>query len=172
MNNTKFIKDFANRKILIERMFNAPIKIVWKAWTDPEILDQWWAPKPWKARTKQMDFREGGYWLYSMKGPDGDQVWSRADYEKIISLDSFSGTDSFCDEEGNRNTELPVMHWEVSFIDEGSATKIEILISFPSEEAMMKIIEMGFEEGFSSAHANLDGLLDKELLQNNDPGKP
>lgn len=165
MNKTKFTKDPANRKMLIERDFNAPIKLVWKAWTDPEILDQWWAPRPWKAKTKQMDFRVGGYWLYSMNGPEGDQHWSRADYEKILYQHSFSGTDYFCDVEGNMNTELPGMHWHVTFKDASSITKVEVLVSFQSEEEFVKIIEMGFEEGFASAHTNLDELLKEELLQ-------
>ena len=47
----------------VTREFNAGVEMVWEAWTNPEILDQWWAPKPYRTVTKSMDFREGGTWL-------------------------------------------------------------------------------------------------------------
>ena len=62
-------KDLANKKITVIREFDAPVEKVWKAWTQKELLDEWWAPKPWKTRTKTIDFREGGHWLYAMVGP-------------------------------------------------------------------------------------------------------
>ncbi len=65
---TTISKDAANKKLIVVREFDAPLEQVWKAWTDKDILDKWWAPKPWKAKTKSMDFREGGAWLYSMGG--------------------------------------------------------------------------------------------------------
>ncbi len=61
---TTFTKDVANNKMFITREFAGTVEDVWKAWTDPKLLDQWWAPKPWKAETKSMDFREGGRWVY------------------------------------------------------------------------------------------------------------
>lgn len=67
---TTISKDAANKKLIVVREVDAPLEDVWKAWTDSNILDQWWAPKPWRAKTKTMDFREGGMWLYSMVGPD------------------------------------------------------------------------------------------------------
>ncbi len=63
---TTISKDAANKKLIVVREFDAPLEQVWKAWTDSNILDKWWAPKPWKAKTKSMDFREGGTWLYSL----------------------------------------------------------------------------------------------------------
>src|SRR5687768_8096768 len=95
-----FTIDKENKKIKVEREFDAPVARVWAAWTEQELLDQWWAPKPWKARTKTMDFREGGYWLYAMVGPEGEEHWARADYKSISPLRSFSAADSFCDENG------------------------------------------------------------------------
>ena len=65
---TTISKDAANKKLIVVREFDAPLEEVWKAWTEKDLLDQWWAPKPWKAKTKTMDFREGGIWLYSMVG--------------------------------------------------------------------------------------------------------
>jgi uncharacterized protein YndB with AHSA1/START domain len=102
-----FQVDKEKNQIKVERTFSAPIDLVWAAWTEADILDQWWAPKPWRAETKHMDFREGGYWLYAMVGPQNEKLWSRADYEKIITEKFFSAYDGFCDEEGNLNLPCP-----------------------------------------------------------------
>ncbi|MDB5149731.1 MAG: hypothetical protein JWQ57_3751, partial [Mucilaginibacter sp.] len=59
-NEAVFTKDLQNKKINVVRTFNAPLNLVWQAWTESDILDQWWAPKPYRAETKLMDFREGG----------------------------------------------------------------------------------------------------------------
>ena len=73
MSKTIYAKDLPNKKMFVTREFAGTLEDVWEAWTDSNILDQWWAPKPWKAKTKTMDFREGGFWLYSMIGPDGSE---------------------------------------------------------------------------------------------------
>lgn len=158
---TIFTKDLDNKKIKVVREFDAPVEQVWKAWTESELLDQWWAPKPWKANTRSMDFREGGSWLYYMEGPDGSRHYCRADYKSVIPNKLFVGDDAFCDENGNPTTELPSMHWEVSFNKSGNATKVEVELTFATEEDLNKIIEMGFKEGFAAAHNNLDELLGK-----------
>lgn len=159
MNQTTIEKDLPAKKVVITRHFNAPVDQVWKAWTESSLLDQWWAPKPWKAKTKRMEFREGGTWLYAMEGPDGATAWCRVDYQEIVPQQSFSAQDSFCDEEGNPTQEFPSMHWVNEFMPVNEGTKVKVTISFASEADLEKIIEMGFEEGFTAAHGNLDELL-------------
>ena len=156
---TTMTKDVAAKKMFITREFAGPVDDVWKAWTDPKLLDQWWAPKPWKAKTKKMDFREGGTWLYAMVGPDGTTHWAKAEYKKIVAKKSVEVLDAFCDDEGNTNTEFPRMNWKMVFTPSSVGTKVEIEILFTSKEDMEKIIEMGFKEGFTMAHENLDELL-------------
>lgn len=158
-NPTTFTKDLAHKKITIERRFSAPRNQVWKAWTTPEILDLWWAPKPWTAKTKFMDFREGGYWLYCMCGPNGEQSWAQADYIAIDPEKSFTGDDVFCDENGNANREFPKVRWQVQFYDEGNNTRVTVVNQFESEHELETLIEMGFKEGFESALVNLDEWL-------------
>lgn len=156
---TIFTQDLTNKKITVEREFDAPVERVWRAWTEKELLDQWWAPKPWKAETVSMDFRAGGTWLYYMLGPDGTRQYCRADYKSITANKSYEGLDAFCDEKGNINTEFPRMNWKVLFGPSESGTKVHVEITFDSVESLNKIIEMGFKEGFAAAHANLDELL-------------
>jgi uncharacterized protein YndB with AHSA1/START domain len=154
----EFRKD--QKKIYVKREFKAPVKEVWQFWTKSELLDQWWAPKPWKAVTKKMDFREGGSWLYIMKGPEGEQHFARADYEKIVPFKSFAGLDSFCDENGNIVKDPPSMHWNCRFSEAGENTIVDVEITFEKESDLEKIIELGFREGFTAALGNLDELLE------------
>lgn len=153
------IDSASTTKMLIEREFDAPLEQVWQAWTDSEMLQEWWAPKPFKAITKSMDFREGGCWHYYMLGPDGSKFWCMLNYLQIKPLQFFFAEDKFCDEAGNKNTELPNMHWKNVFVSTSTGTKVNIQVTFASQEDMEKIVSMGFKEGFSMAHNNLDELL-------------
>lgn len=154
-----FSVDKKNKKINVEREFAAPLANVWKAWTESEILDQWWAPKPWRAQTKTMDFREGGYWLYAMVGPDESVHWSRADYIAISPMKSFKGRDYFCDKEGNINPSLPASLWVIQFSESEGKTVVNIDIEYENLADLETIIEMGFKEGFTAGLQNLEELL-------------
>lgn len=158
-----FNVDKANNQIKVERSFNAPLDLVWSAWTEAEILDQWWAPKPWTAQTKSMDFREGGHWIYAMVSPEGEKHWAKVDYLKIIPQEFFSALDGFCDEDGNHNTSLPRNKWENSFTGQGEETIVNILLSFDTLEDLEKIIEMGFKEGFTAGLENLDQYIESQF---------
>ncbi|GIV37616.1 MAG: hypothetical protein KatS3mg032_1995 [Cyclobacteriaceae bacterium] len=166
MNKTilfNFTVDKDNNQIKVERSFNAPIDLVWAAWTQADILDQWWAPYPWRAETKHMDFREGGYWLYAMAGPGGEKHWSRADYLKIIPEKFFSYMDGFCNEAGILNTALPRSQWENNFMEKAGQTQVNILLTFNSLSDLETIIQMGFKEGFTAGLENLDQYLEAQF---------
>ena len=156
-----FTKDITNKKMKIVREFAAPVEKVWKAWTDSKILDQWWAPKPWKAQTKSMDFRPGGFWLYAMVGPNGEKHWARADYKSIENKKQFVVDDYFSDDNGVKNNSAPSMNWEVKFIENENVTTVEVNITFEKDEDLKATIEMGFQEGFTAAHGNLDELIEE-----------
>ena len=161
--NLDFRLDKATHTVNVRRQFAADLALVWEAWTNPEVLDQWWAPKPYKARTKTMDFREGGMWLYAMQGPEGDEQWCKAVYDAIDPQTSYSYTDNFCDEEGRVSDQFPNSHWTNLFRQEGSGTTVHISIQYESLEAMQKIIEMGFKEGFTMAMQNLDQYIEERF---------
>lgn len=158
---TIYKKDLDKKKIYVTREFDAPVDKVWKAWTEPALLDQWWAPKPWKANTVSMDFAKGGKWFYYMQGPDASRHYCMISYNDIATNKSFEGVDAFCDEKGNINKEFPSMNWNVQFKKADEATQVEVDITFDSVESLNKIVEMGFQEGFAMAHNNLDELLAK-----------
>lgn len=150
--------------ITVKREFAAEISLVWDAYTKSELLDQWWAPKPWKARTRSMDFREGGLWHYAMVGPNGEEHWARAEYKTIQSQlvsgqKKFTGLDAFADAAGNVNTGLPQSTWEIIFTDKGPITLVECHISYSDLAQLEATIQMGFREGFATAMEGLDELL-------------
>src|SRR6476660_10324625 len=93
-----FTVDKATHTIHITREFEAELDLVWDAFTKAEILDQWVAPQPWRAQTKEMDFREGGRWLYAMISPENVSHWSLVNFIKIKPRSSFTSRNSFSDE--------------------------------------------------------------------------
>lgn len=162
MSNLKmnFIVDKENNKLRVEREFNAEVSLVWKAYTTPEILDQWWAPKPWKTETINMDFKEGGRWFYAMVGPNGEKHYCVMDYVKINKYISYSGFDSFADEHGTENNDLPSANWTTSFSEMGDNTLVTIETTYPSLEQLETVINMGMKEGLTMALENLDIFLE------------
>lgn len=154
-----FDVDKVGKKINVSRDFEATVVHVWDAWTKPELLDQWWAPKPWRAETRTMDFREGGIWHYAMVGPDGEKAWCLVEYLKIDIRKKFDAVDAFCDEHAVRSADFPTSTWHVSFIARGNSTRVEVVIEYEEVEHLEKYIEMGFREGFTMALGNLDALL-------------
>lgn len=140
----------------VKREFNASLVNVWSAWTEPEILDQWWAPAPWKSKTKRMEFKEGGQRLYAMIGPKGEEHWALADFTSITPKTNFKYLDAFSDNEGNLNTDFPRSAWDVNFSEQGNSTIVDIAIKHEKLSDLEKIIEMGFKEGFTIALEGLD----------------
>lgn len=155
----EFLIDKENKTITIKREFAAQVAKVWDAYTKSEILDKWWAPKPWFTKTKSMDFKDGGRWFYAMCSPEGDEHWSFLDYIKIQNHKGFSAVDGFADKDGNINQEMPQSNWEVEFNSHGSNTLVSSKISYTSVEQINTIIEMGFKEGITSAMEGLDEYL-------------
>lgn len=151
--------DRKSKVIRVEKTYAVPLEKVWRAWTNGEVLDQWWAPKPWKAVTKAMDFREGGQWLYSMEGPDGEKHWSKSVYKSINNLSSFEAIDTFCDENGNNDPTFAASYWYVSFKTIDTKTLVAINIRFETSADLEEILEMGFKEGFEAGLGNLEKYL-------------
>lgn len=155
-----FVVNKENNTVNVKKEFDATLDLVWEAWTNPEILDLWWAPKPWKTETVSMDFREGGTWLYYMQGPEGDRHYCKNDYETINIQKSFSGLDAFCDENGKTNEDFPRTLWKNTFSENEGITTVLIVARYDNLEDLEKIIAMGFKEGFTMAIGNLDNYLE------------
>jgi uncharacterized protein YndB with AHSA1/START domain len=154
-----FSVDKENKKITIKRAFAANQDLVWDAFTKKEILDQWWAPKPWKVKTKLMDLRNGGQWLYAMVSPDGEEHWSLVEYVNVAPVTRFTGKDAFTDSDGNINKEMPRSKWEVTFTGKEAHTIVDFHISYDDLAQLEATIAMGFKEGITMTMEVLDELL-------------
>ena len=158
----KVDKDLANKRITISKHFNVKPEAVWQAWTKKEILDQWWAPKPWRAETKKLEFKEGGSWQYAMIGPKNERSDGKFTYTKIIAPKSFEGTDSFTDEKGFVNENLPQVNWRCEFRTSGAGTDVKVTLTAKAIPDLEKLLEMGFEEGFKMGLGNLEEYFEEK----------
>jgi len=163
--NTNLIFDFTvdkeNSTVYVKKEFAAEAALVWDAYTKPELLDKWWAPKPWLSKTKSMEFKEGGRRLYAMCGPEGEEHWALADFTSITPKTNFKFLDAFCDATGNISSEMPRSDWDLAFVDKGNSTLVNMAIKHKTLADLEKIISMGFKEGFTIALNGLDEIFAK-----------
>ncbi len=154
-----FVVDKSTNTVVITREFAAEIALVWDAFTVQNILDQWWAPKPWTSFTKHMDFRSGGRRLYAMRGPNGEEHWAIQDFTSITPKSNFKFIDAFSDENENVNAQMPSSEWNVDFEEDDGITTVTITIKHKSLADLEQIIDMGFKEGFTMTLDYLETLL-------------
>ena len=154
-----FLVDRDKNTITIKREFAADRQLVWDCYTRSELLDRWFAPKPFTTKTKSMDFSEGGRWHYAMVDPDGKEYWGRMDYLTIRPVDNYTALDGFCDEAGELNKDLPRANWDVTFSDKSAHALVQTVVTYKSLEDLEAVIQMGMEEGLKSTLERLDELL-------------
>ena len=154
-----FVVNKETKTVSIIKEFAADLSLVWDAYTTPELLDQWWAPKPFMSRTAVMDFREGGRRFYAMVSPEGDERWVVQKYKSITPKSNFKFFNAFADKD--ENLELPGSDWDLSFSEHEGKTKVSISIYNESLERLERMIELGFVEGAKAQLKNLEDLLAK-----------
>ncbi|HWY36981.1 MAG TPA: SRPBCC domain-containing protein [Bacteroidia bacterium] len=159
MNNLlfDFTVDKATKTVFVTREFDADLSLVWDAFTKQEILDQWWAPKPWVSKTKVMDFKVGGRRFYAMVGPEGQEHYSIQKFTSISPKTNFKYLNAFADKD--ENPELPGSEWDLDFSEQKGITKVNIIIKNESLARMEQMIEMGFQGGFTMTLNYLENLL-------------
>src|SRR5258708_5088372 len=152
--------------IVIERIFDAPVELVWKAWTDSEMVMKWWGPEGFTAPSAKVDLKVGGKYTYAMKGPEGSQwdkvMYSSGIYKEIVPNEKIVTSDYFSDEEGNKMNPVDFGqspdspdHMEViiTFEDLGDG-KTKLTITYPkpeTEEQFQAMLKSGMKEGWSSS---------------------
>jgi uncharacterized protein YndB with AHSA1/START domain len=168
-----FLANKENNTLTIRREFAARRPIVWDCYTKAELLNQWFAPKPFTTTTKSMEFRDGGHWHYAMIDPsNGHEYWGWTAYKNIKAIDSYETLDAFSNEAGELNTELPSAHWLVTFSDKGQHTVVETIVTYASLTDLETIINMGMEEGMASTLVCLDELIAKKITIQADVAAP
>ena len=155
----EFIVNKETKTVSITKEFDAGRDLVWDAYTKPELLDQWWAPKPFTSRTKAMDFEVGGRRFYAMVSPEGAERWAVQKYTSITPKTNFKIFNTFADKD--ENLELPGSDWDLNFSEQDGKTKVSISIYNESLERLERMVEMGFKEGTIAQLKNLEELLAK-----------
>ena len=154
-----FTVDKETSTIHITREFAADLDLVWDAFTKAEILDKWMGPKPYRVQTKEMDFRVGGRWLYTMVTPENVPLnrYSLAEFIEIQPKSSFTTKNSFADENGNpADSGFTFSITKNSFTAEGEKTTVRIAKKMQSLAQLEKFVEMGFVQGTAAGMKNLD----------------
>jgi uncharacterized protein YndB with AHSA1/START domain len=155
----EFIVNKETKTVSITKEFAAEIGLVWDAYTKAELLDQWWAPKPFASRTKILDFEVGGRRFYAMVGPDGGERWAVQRYTSITPKTNFKFFNAFAD--ADENLQLPGSDWNFDFTDQGDTTNVSVSIYNESLERMEMILASGFTEGVKAQLASLEELLNE-----------
>lgn len=143
----------SNREIVITRIFNAPREVVFKVWTEPKHIEQWWGPQGFTTRVTEMDLRPGGQWRYVMIGPDGTEYPAKGVFREIVPSERIVTSDEF--DEGIEkvlDTDLPQgMIATVMFEDLEGKTRLTIQIVHASADDRRKHEEMGVVAGWNSS---------------------
>jgi uncharacterized protein YndB with AHSA1/START domain len=152
--------DLEAKLLHVERVFDAPRELVFKAWSEAERLSQWWGPRQWPTTYCTVDFRVGGVWHYCMTGPDGTQSWGKGLYSEILPPERIVYTDTFSDEAGNSLPGMPATVITVEFIDLGGGkTKLVSRAEFGSKEDLESLMKMGMVQGLTETWDRLEEYL-------------
>ena len=132
-------------RMVVTRVFDAPRELVWKAWTDPKYVMQWWGPKGFTSPVCKMDFRVGGKFLCCMRAPDGQEFWNGGEYHEIVLHEKIVYSMHFTDPEGNKvepahygieHEAIDDVHDVITFEDLGNGrTKLTFIGNEPMESA-------------------------------------
>ena len=137
------------RTLTLKRTFNAPIKIVWEAWIQPEHIAQWWGPKGMDLKVIQHEFRPGGKWKYVMPMSDGNEFISEGVYSEIIEMKKIVTSANFIP-----MTEGVIL--QILFEENGDKTNFTFSVIHPTEEYSKQQEKMGFYNGWGSAFDRLE----------------
>jgi len=118
-----------SNEIKITRVYDAPVKLVWDAWTDPEKVKKWWGPRGFTLTHKSKDLRAGGHWSYTMHGPDGKDWPNKTVYYEVIPFQKLVY------DHGGNDDQPPMFRVTALFSEvQGNKTKLEMTMAFPSAE--------------------------------------
>jgi uncharacterized protein YndB with AHSA1/START domain len=145
-------------QIKVRRTFEAPLELLWKAWTEPAHFMKWYGPKDFTAPTCEIDLRVGGRHLWSMQSPDGRQMYFTGSYKEVVPMERLVFTDSMSDAEGN------VMSPEMMGMGEGMPVTMDVTVTFVHADGKTTVTvshmgdehsAMGWEQAFDKLTAVL-----------------
>jgi len=146
--------DVSNRTITIEKKLEAPIDLVWEAWTDPQHIANWWAPQGMSMEVVTFEFKVGGAWKYTMPMSDGKQFISEGIFKEIVAKEKIVTSADF--KPMTEGVEL-----QISFLADGDKTQLHFSVIHPTEEYCRQQEKLGIYNGWGSAFERLSERLEK-----------
>lgn len=137
------------------RYYDAPANLVWDAWTDPEQAAHWWGPRGFTITTHEKDLRAGGFWAYTMHGPDGTDYPNKAIYYEV------EKHAKLVYDHGGNDDRPPLFRVTVLFSEEHGKTKMEMTMALPSKEAAEQTQQFIIKAGGYSTWDRLGEYLEK-----------
>lgn len=144
----------AVHELTLSRLIGAPRAAVWRCWTEPELLKQWFTPRPWTTPVVEVDLRAGGANYLLFRGPNGEEFPNRGVYLEVVPQQRLVFTDAYVT--AWVPSAEPFMTAIISFADEGVGTRYEARVRHWSEAAMKRHEEMGFHDGWGKATDQLE----------------
>ncbi len=157
-------------RMVVSRIFDAPRELVWKAWTDPEYVKQWWGPKGFTSPVCKIDFRVGGKFLHCMRTPDGQDFWNGGEYIEIVPYEKIVFSMYFSDPEGNKvepehyGIEHEAIEGENDMVLFEDVGKGQTKLTYIGNETMKNAMESGQLEGMQQILDKVAGVI-AELAQ-------
>ena len=136
--------------LVIERTFDAPRDLVWRAWSEPDLFMRWWGPRDYSCPACKIDFRVGGSWLACMRSTEGQDIWSTGKYREIVPQERIVCTDNFADADGNV---VPATHYGID-ADFASEMIISVTLEESNGKTRMTLRHTGLPAGEHSEGAN------------------
>ncbi len=153
-------KDVVAHTMTVTATFDAPVEQVWSLFDDPRKLERWWGPPTYPASVTEHSLTPGGTVRYSMTGPEGDQHFGLWDVVSVDPPTSLEFRDSFADEAGNVDAQLPTTVNRLTLQERPQGgTLLTIRTSFESAQDMDQLVAMGVEEGLRAAMGQMDDVL-------------
>lgn len=146
----------AQHELSITRLIDAPREKVFRCWSEPELLKQWFAPKPWSIARVEADFRPGGASTITMRSPEGQEFPNPGIYLEIVPNQRLVFTDAFA--AGFVPAGEPFMVAVVTFEDEGGKTRYTARAQHWNAETKARHEQMGFHKGWSQCAEQLEAL--------------
>lgn len=145
-------------EIYITRLYDAPVKLVWDAWTDPKKTAKWWGPRGFTITTHSKDLKVGGHWKYTMHGPDGTNYENKTIYHEVVKYSRL-----VYDHGGNDELDRPpLFRVTVDFNETNGKTKMEMTMTFASPEVATELGKFIKQAGGNSTWDRLAEYLEHE----------
>jgi len=138
----------ADNQILITREFNAPARLVWRAYTTPELIKRWWSGERGTVTSAEVDLRVGGQWRYVMTANGGFEVAFRGEFKEIVPAERLVNTEIF---EGLPDPDDHVGLVTITFVEKDDRTTLEMLCEYRDQADRDAVVASGMEDGMQES---------------------